>query len=131
MFIVMKLHRESLREMMNQGRVSHSIKVQVLKMLKPKVCRYTDGHGDIKDFMIFHHLEINCDLKSQTNSQTIFWSTMTSTEVSSQTSNVVWAIGAQRVQTILVGHRCMPARGHTKEIIEICFPSDDWCWSFS
>ena len=49
MFIVLPLHRESLRQMMQKGRLSHSIKIQVLQMLKLQVCDRAD-HGDIKDF---------------------------------------------------------------------------------
>ena len=48
MFIVLKLHRESLREMLQKGRVSHSVKIKVLEMLKPIVCDQYD-HGDIKE----------------------------------------------------------------------------------
>ena len=54
MFIVLKLHRESLRQMMNQGRVNRSIKIQVLEMLKKIVCGGNADHGDIKDLLIFH-----------------------------------------------------------------------------
>ena len=52
MFIVLTLHRESLRQMMNQGRVNRSIKIQVLEMLKPQVCGSYANHGDIKDFLV-------------------------------------------------------------------------------
>ena len=55
MFIVLKLHRESLRQMMKQGRVSHSIKIKVLKMLRPQVCGYKACHGDIKDLLVFNN----------------------------------------------------------------------------
>ena len=48
MFIVIPLHRESLRQIMNQGLLTHSIKIQVLEMLKNNWC-----HGDIKDFFDF------------------------------------------------------------------------------
>ena len=53
MFIVLRLHRESFRQMMqhSDGRVDHSIKLQVLQMLKPQVCGDAD-HGDIKDFLV-------------------------------------------------------------------------------
>ena len=52
MFIVMKLHRESLRQMMQKGRVNNSIKIKVLEMLKPQVLGVSH-HGDIKDFGFF------------------------------------------------------------------------------
>ena len=51
MFIVLKLHRESLRQMMNQGRANHSIKIQVLESLKDQV-RGDAHHGDIKEFLV-------------------------------------------------------------------------------
>ena len=42
-------HQESLRQMMQQERVDHSIKIRVLQMVKSTVC--DDGHyGDIKEF---------------------------------------------------------------------------------
>ena len=50
MFIVLPLHRESLRQMMNQGLVTQSIKIQVMEMLKKQIVDNTYGHGDIKDF---------------------------------------------------------------------------------
>ena len=52
---MLKLHRESLRQMMNQGRVDRSVKIRVLEMLKPLVCgeRF---HGDIKEFLVFKYL---------------------------------------------------------------------------
>ena len=53
MFIVIPLHRESLRIMMNQGLVSHSIKVQVMEMLKRLVIDVYFNHGDIKVFLVF------------------------------------------------------------------------------
>ena len=56
MFIVIPLHRESLRQMMNRGLVTHSIKIQVLEMLKKQI---TEGatHGDIKDFLVLSSFE--------------------------------------------------------------------------
>ena len=50
LFIVLKLHRESLRQMMKRGRVNRSHRIQVLEKLKPIVCDSFDDHGDIKDF---------------------------------------------------------------------------------
>ena len=56
MFIVLTLHRESLRQMMEQGRVNHSIKIQVLEMLRPQVCEdYGSRHGDIKEFLVLNY----------------------------------------------------------------------------
>ena len=49
MVIVLPLHRESLRQMMQQGRVNHLVKIQVLEMLKSKVVSGSYDHGDIKD----------------------------------------------------------------------------------
>ena len=53
MFIVLKLHRESFGQMMRKGRVNHSIKIQVLEMLKHIVCD-RGNHGDIKDHYGFY-----------------------------------------------------------------------------
>ena len=53
MFIVLPLHRESLRQMMNQGLVNHSIKIQVMEMLKKQINESILPHGDIKDFLGF------------------------------------------------------------------------------
>ena len=61
MFIVLPLHRESLRQMMQKGRVSHLIKVRVLEMLKPQVCGLFAYHGDIKDCLIFGLCLILCE----------------------------------------------------------------------
>ena len=55
MFIVLPLHRESLRKMMNQGRANRSIKIQVMRMLKEQVCG-VGRHGDIKDFWFISNL---------------------------------------------------------------------------
>ena len=49
MFIVLTLHRENLREMMDSGRLDLSMKREVLEMLKPIVCSH-HCHGDIKEF---------------------------------------------------------------------------------
>ena len=46
---MLKLHRESLRQMMQQGRVTRSHKIEVFQMLKPIVCEGFDDHGDIKE----------------------------------------------------------------------------------
>ena len=54
MFIVLKLHRESLRQMMQQGRVDHSIKIQILQMAKTLLTETEGHHGDIKEFLVFH-----------------------------------------------------------------------------
>ena len=48
MFIILPLHRESLRQMMNKGIVTHSMKVDVLKMLVAVISSLYSGHGDIK-----------------------------------------------------------------------------------
>ena len=71
MFIVLKLHRESLRQMMQQGRVNHSIKIQVLEMLK-NVATQVTRHGDIKELLVFQDAKINRDLKNQSNSRKTF-----------------------------------------------------------
>ena len=53
MFIVLPLHRESLRQMMrHQGRVNHAIKIRVMEMLKEQACG-VGRHGDIKDCWFF------------------------------------------------------------------------------
>ena len=49
LFIVLPLHRESLRDMMNKGRVNTDVKISVLKMLKPVVTEDFYSHGDLKD----------------------------------------------------------------------------------
>ena len=46
---MLKLHRESLRQMMQKGRVNRSHIMKVFYMLKPIVCDSFDDHGDIKD----------------------------------------------------------------------------------
>ena len=59
MFIVLTLHRQSLRQMIKQGRVDHSIKIKVLEMLRSHLC--SSGfprHGDIKDFMVCSYLKL-------------------------------------------------------------------------
>ena len=67
MFIVLTLHRESLRQMMNRGRVNRPIKIQVLQMLE-QICAGVSGiigdHGDIKELMVFYH--DNLDSKTAT-----------------------------------------------------------------
>ena len=52
MFIVLPLHKESLRTMMQKNLVNNDVKVSVLKMLKPVVCANA-SHGDIKDIFEF------------------------------------------------------------------------------
>ena len=47
---MLPLHRESLRQMMHKGLVNHSIKIQVMEMLKRQIVDNEFGHGDIKDF---------------------------------------------------------------------------------
>ena len=63
MFIVIPLHRESLRQMMNQGRVTNSIKKQVLGMLKQHITsvREYEQHGDIKDFLVLNSVKFDSD----------------------------------------------------------------------
>ena len=65
MFIVLKLHRESFRQMMQQNRINRSIKIQVLQMLKANICDDTRDHGDIKDFLVFHYSETIFYLKTK------------------------------------------------------------------
>ena len=73
MFIVLPLHRESLREMMNQRRVNHSIKIQVLQKLKSMIASDSSFcHGDIKELLIIQYQNLDRDLKNQRNSRTIF-----------------------------------------------------------
>ena len=52
MFLVIPLHRESFRQMMKKGLVTHSIKIEVLEMLKTQVVKNGWPHGDIKDFLV-------------------------------------------------------------------------------
>ena len=53
MFIVLPIHKENLRDMINRdtGLVDQPIKLGVLKMLKPFVCTTRLSHGDIKDIL--------------------------------------------------------------------------------
>ena len=53
MFLVIPLHRESLRQMMDRGLVTHSIRVKVLEMLRDQILQIRDPHGDIKEFSGF------------------------------------------------------------------------------
>ena len=53
-FIVLPLHRESLRQMMVKGRVGRSTKIEVLKMLLPIIVNLALDHGDIKEFLTSH-----------------------------------------------------------------------------
>ena len=75
MFIVLNLHRESLRQMINQGRVNHSIKIEVLRMLRPVVCSGECAHGDIKEILaiFFMKLDSLLNLKYFLKSLTIYW----------------------------------------------------------
>ena len=57
MFIVLPLHRESLRQMMQKGLVTHSIKVKVLEVVKLVIVNASNenrgvAHGDIKEISI-------------------------------------------------------------------------------
>ena len=61
MFIVLPLHRESLRQMMKLGRVTHSIKKQVLNMLKGQIVDSASSHGDIKEFPVLKILRFYAD----------------------------------------------------------------------
>ena len=54
MFIIMPLFRESLRQMMDLGRVDHSVKIHVLKKLKNVACHSHENHGDIKDCPVWN-----------------------------------------------------------------------------
>ena len=134
MFIVSTLHRESLRQMMNQGRVGRSIKIRVLEMLKPQVCgtsrNYAGNHGDIKEFwsLIIERFPNDLFPKNQRNSLKIFWSTTTSMALSSTISTVTWLIGPQRV-TIVAEHLCTLGREHTQIEEKICSPLDGWHWN--
>ena len=76
MFIVLPLHRENFRKMINQGRANRSIKLRVMEMLKEQTCRL-GGHGDIKDFWLFNTQRIDFCLKTKEKSPTIFWSITT------------------------------------------------------
>ena len=49
MFIVLPLHKESLRKMIREGLANNDVKISVLTMLKPTVCAELKSHGDIKD----------------------------------------------------------------------------------
>ena len=49
LFIVLPLHKESLRNMVEKSLANYDVKVSVLKMLKPIVIGKWDSHGDIKD----------------------------------------------------------------------------------
>ena len=69
MFIILRLHRESLRQMMNRGRVDHSMKIQVLQMLKPIV--QAKNHGDIKELLVFHCENLDRDSTGQRPSVSI------------------------------------------------------------
>ena len=127
MFIVLKLHRESLRQMMKQGRVSHSIKIKVLKMLRPHVCDDKAYHGDIKELLVFNNLESYCDLKSQRNSRIIFWLITSSKGVRFRSSSAFWPIGGRFY--IMAELQCTPGREHTKDSTKIFSHSDDWHWN--
>ena len=51
-FIVLPMHKESLRDMIDNGMVNKDVKINVLKMLKPLFNRMfftVVSHGDIKD----------------------------------------------------------------------------------
>ena len=127
MFIVLKLHRESLRQMMKQGRVSHSIKIKVLKMLRPHLCSNVAPHGDIKELLVFNNLESFCDLKSQWNSRIIFWLITSSIGVRFRSSSAFWPIGERF--NIMVERQCTPGREHTKTNTKIFSHSEDWHWN--
>ena len=49
MFIVLPLHKESLRTMMRKGLANKDVKIGVLEMLKEIVGQDKNSHGDIKD----------------------------------------------------------------------------------
>ena len=49
LFIVLPIHKESLRTMMQKTLVNIDAKMSVLNMLKPIVCEAFKFHGDIKD----------------------------------------------------------------------------------
>ena len=55
MFIVLKLHRQSFRQMMQQGSVTHTIKIQVMEMLQQHIGRLS-RHGDIKESSVISFL---------------------------------------------------------------------------
>ena len=67
MFIVLPMHKESLRTMIEKGLVNGDIKIRVLEMLKPTVCNTPRApmvpmapwsHGDIKDIFELFFLRI-------------------------------------------------------------------------
>ena len=57
MFIVLPLHKESLRIMMQKGLASKDVKINVLTMLKEIAGQNKNSHGDIKDSFDFFCLE--------------------------------------------------------------------------
>ena len=57
-FIVLRLHKESLRIMIEKGLVNKDVKIKVLEMLKPIVCNRDESHGDIKDSFELFFLRI-------------------------------------------------------------------------
>ena len=67
LFIVLKLHRESLRQMMQHGRVTHLHVVQVLEELKSIVCDSFDDHGDIKPDNILVDYDFDDETETVTN----------------------------------------------------------------
>ena len=48
LFIVLPLHKESLRDMVQRGSVNNQIKIKVLRSLIPIVADDRNSHGDIK-----------------------------------------------------------------------------------
>ena len=49
LFIVLPLHKECLRNMIDKGLANNDVRISVLEMLKPLVCHVHNSHGDIKD----------------------------------------------------------------------------------
>ena len=131
MFIVLPLHRESLRQMINKGLVTHSIKIQVLKMLKPIVTKdgVGHGHGDIKDFfghLLFQNSYLLIDQKS---SRETFWWTTSAFSAEFSISSAFWQIGAQLAYFIMVELQFTPGQEHTRRTIKICSVLVDLLWS--
>ena len=55
MFIVLPIHKESLRKMMQRGLIDYDVKIIVLRVLKQKICdEFGRSHGDIKEILIHY-----------------------------------------------------------------------------
>ena len=108
MFLVIPLHRESLRQMMQRGLVTHSIKIEVLKMLKKQIVDNRLAHGDIKDFLVFEKPQFWVWFEKPSSSPKTCWSTMTKAVGLFPNSDAYSPIGAHLALSILAEHRCTP-----------------------